>query len=478
MHRAAHLSPPRPRGDAKALRLLRWTLLSLVLVLTFEGLLRKLDIQGTSLPIFFLKDAIVLAMGAQILRLPRPPVIDFLWYAYLVEVVLFMPLVLTTASNDFILALFGTKQYLLYPLVGFSVYFAFEQASVEEVTRFFRWLALLVLPTSGIALLQLNLPTTNWLNLSVGGSSLEGFSAAGHLRVSSTFSFVAQYCSFLNTEVFIVFIALCSLGSVKQPWKVFYYAIVPLLIIGSYVTGSRGAVLVNGAIVVLGAMLSLLKLRGGAALRIFFVLGGILAALVVSKYLYPQAFAAYTDREQGQLIGVSSASQERIAGTLFNWTGDVFSTPFFGNGLGIMSNGSEQFSRFAAVSKSIYWTETDAATTLYEGGLYLVIIWYGFRLFVIYHVVSFFLKMRESEFGFPNAFCVASIIILGLTGTLGIQPPVAIWWWLSVGTALVLWKKSVQTTEDLPISTDIPSPSAEKKIRGQSAYAQRLHGRK
>ena len=44
--------------------------------------------------------------------------------------------------------------------------------------------------------------------MSVDGESLEDFSSAGHLRVSSTFSFVSQFCCFLNMQMFMVFFAL------------------------------------------------------------------------------------------------------------------------------------------------------------------------------------------------------------------------------------------------------------------------------
>jgi hypothetical protein len=352
---------------------------------------------------------------------------------------------------------------------------SFETATMAEIVRFFRWLALLVIPTALIALLQLRLPASHWLNESVDGNSLDGFSAGGYLRVSSTFSFVAQYCAFIDAEVFIAMIALNRLRDTNFVWKVVYLSIVPLLIISSYVTGSRGAVLICCLIIALAAGLALLKFQVRSAGRILVIIGGLLLTLVVARMVFPSAFAAYAEREQGQLIGASSEIQTRIYDSMFGWINGISSTPFFGYGLGIMSNGSEMLSAYAFQERAYSWTETDLATTLFEGGFYLVIIWYAFRAYVIFQVFRRYLSLKGEELSVPCAFCVAFVIIIGVSGTLAIQPPIAIWFWLSVGTALLIWWKIVETVPP-PTNPDDPAPPpAKKKFRGQSAYAERLH---
>lgn len=470
--------PAAQINSPAALRWVRWTLLLLVLDLTFEGMLRKLNIGGSNILIFVLKDVIIAALGLQVLRLKRPREIDFLWVAYLATLVAFLPCVLATAAHDPILAVFGAKEYLLYPIVGFGVFLGFEQQSVAEIVRFFRWLALLVIPTAVVALIQLRLPPDHWLNLSVEGGSLEGFAAAGHLRVSSTFSFVAQYCAFIDAEVFITMVALNTLKDVNWFMKLVYLSVVPLLVVSSYVTGSRGAVLVCCLIVGVAAALCLMKFQSGSTMRIVFIIGGLLVTLMVVKVVFPDAFAAYSEREQGQLIGASAEVKDRIYSSMFDWMNSIFTTPFLGYGLGIMSNGSQYLSSYAATTRAFSWTETDLATTLFEGGIYLVLVWYAFRYYVIYQVARRFLALRSEELSVPAAFCVAFVIITGVAGTLAIQPPIAIWWWLSVGIALILWWKSVEPkkAED---ETEAPKPSGpQKRVRGQSAYARQLHDQK
>jgi hypothetical protein len=128
--------------------------------------------------------------------------------------------------------------------------------------------------------------------------------------------------------------------------------------------------------------------------------------------------------------------EKRIQGGLLEWTDGTLEAPpsLFGYGLGVMSNGSDKLSAYAAQWRSSgFWTETDQATTFFEGGWYLVLVWYGFRFWVIGKCLVLVLKLRNLEFRLMACFAWGFILIIGVTGTLAIQPPMAIWWWLAVG---------------------------------------------
>jgi hypothetical protein len=462
-------------NSAVALRALRWTLLFLVLVLTFEGVARKLA-PGSSNLIFFLKDFIVLGLGVQVVRLRRSSAIQWMWTAYVVECVLFLPLILSTGWHDPVLAIFGTKEYLLYPMVGFATFMAFEHSTVAEIIHFFRWIALLVVPTTLISLYQLHLPADSWMNLSVAGESLEGFSANGVLRVSSTFSFVAQYCAFLNAQVFIMAIALSRLHDAGVLRRLGYLCLVPLLILGCYMTGSRGAVLANLVVISAACGLSLMKFQARSAIRFVVIIGFLVLTLAATQFAVPDAFQVYSTREDGQLVGASSEIRDRIYDAFFGWTSDVSKTPFLGYGLGIMSNGSESLSDYAAVIRGNEWTETDFASTLFEGGIYMVVIWYLFRYFVILQCIRRFLGAKSDDLSIPMSFAVGVVTVIGLVETLGIQPPIAIWWWFAVGSSLLLWWKIQESSSSEAGTTPMAGPPPVQKVRGQSSYAARLHG--
>jgi hypothetical protein len=446
-------------NDAAKVRGLKRTLLILVFTLTFEGIARKLNIAGTSVLIFFIKDFIVAWLGVQLLGMRRPKSIDFLWGAYVTVLILFLPLVLATAFHDPILAVFGAKQYLLYPIVALGVFSAFENSTIDEVVTFYRWVALLI--------------------LSVEGESVTGFMAGGQLRVSSSFSFVAQYCIFLNAEMFILMIALVHRKNLKPLWRWTYLALVPMYILSCYITGSRGAVVGAFTIAGIAVAISPLQFDSAGSLRLVGIIAGFLGTIAVVQYFFPNEFAAYSAREEGHLVGVSSEIQQRVYDAMFGWMDQVFSVPFLGSGLGIMSNGSDSLSRYAASFRDVEWTETDFASSLFEGGIYLILVWYGFRYYVIYQTTRRFLATPPSELSTSASFCQGFIIIIGLTATLGIQPPMAIWWWFAVGSMLIFWWKAVEPkTEAEKSGNTPPPPPTGKKVRGRSLYAERLHAGK
>jgi hypothetical protein len=99
-----------------------------------------------------------------------------------------------------------------------------------------------------------------------------------------------------------------------------------------------------------------------------------------------------------------------------------------------MSNGASQVSAYAAyIRTKVIWTEGDVPTTFWEGGLYLALIWYGFRLSLIILCYNMWRSLKHS--GLFTAACVpfAYVIIHGMIDQFGLQPPLSIWWWFAIG---------------------------------------------
>jgi hypothetical protein len=467
-------------NDPKAHRRLRHLLFALVMVLTFEGLLRKMAPPAAKLFLFILKDLVVIWIAFQVARMRVPIAIRFLLTAYTLLAVLMLPVILATAVKDPLLAIFGAKQYLLFPVVGLAVFLAFEHSASKEIFGHLRWIALLVIPTTLTAMLQSRLPNNHWLNLSVGGGSLEGFSAAGQLRVSSTFAFVAQFTMFLNAQIFIYGSVLSHLRIQNILWKIVILMLLPLLVLGSYITGSRGAVLGNVAVVMLACGLTAMKQEAKVALRLVMLLVGLYLAFLAGQYFNPDAFLAYSAREEGKLASLSADNQERISSALFGWATNPVAPPnLLGYGLGVMSNGSDILSRYAASWRATgAWTETDMASTLFEGGYYLVVVWYGFRGYIIYQLARRFFGGVAGAIAAPAGFCLSYVVVIGITGTLGMQPPMAIWWWFGVGLSLVLWWKCVEPAshETEPETYPPYATFSAGHVQGRSVFAEQLHG--
>ena len=413
-------------------------LCTLMVTVVFEGLARKIAPQSLGMAIFFLKDFLVLGLLIFCLRTPPTAATAQLLTGIRVLLFLLIPCVALTALHDPILAVFGLKQYALFATVAVAVCIAYVPDGGKRLFALLRLIAISVVVTTVIAMIQNKLPASSWLNLSVSGNDLSDFAAAGYLRVSSTFPFVGQYCFYLNALCFLL-PAYYFLNNhfTHRPATAQILVLVGLAIVGTYVTGSRSAVIGNAAILGAAALFCVLYTgsKAVARLAVFVILGFLLFSVLQS--LYPQFFAAYKSRTEGT-FGKSHTEEviERVEQTLFGWTDGSPQAPpnLFGYGLGVMSNGSSKFSNYATQWRSNgFWTESDQATTFFEGGWYLVLVWYGFRLWVIVYSFSRLRKIRHPGFRISACFALAYIVVEGVCGTIAIQPPLAIWWWFAVG---------------------------------------------
>lgn len=424
-------------------------LYALVITLVFEGILRKVLPSAFSIGLFFVKDLMCI-YGIQILLKKKLTGLEErISYMWRVLFGAFIPLILYTGFFDVKLSLFGPKQYLLFIITALLVPTAFPAYKVNEFKKFFAFLAFLLVPTTLVAIVQISLPSSHWLNQGVGGSNLQGFSAGGYLRVSSTFSFTGQFSWFLNSAC--VFFAIrfflpptYTNRNMRSIDKYMPYLLVLMLIIGAFITGGRSAVLGCGACMLLGVLLSGFKrpqwvFSKGILMGLFVAFG-----ITVISAVKPEFFAAYTARSQGtETTSHSEEIGERLLSEFVGWTSwfnkQELVSMLLGNGLGVMSNGSDQISSYSqGIRADGFWTETDMATTLWEGGLYLAFIWYGFRLSIIVFCLRIWRSLTNTSHILASSFLMSYIIIIGVNGTLGIQPPVAIWWFLCVGSMITI----------------------------------------
>ncbi|HAV12552.1 MAG TPA: hypothetical protein DCX06_03495 [Opitutae bacterium] len=425
----------------KNVLLWRRLLYLLVLTLIFEGLLRKLLPSLVSQAVFFLKDGICLLMLILLLNEGIKKSVNVITGPWVLFLILLFPVILNTLSIDPLLVLFGGKQYLLFPIVAVAAIRAFPPDDRESLRKFGYCLALLVLPTTAVALLQLSLPSSHWLNQGIGGTDLSGFSSGGILRVSSTFPFVAQFAMYLNAMVFGLGLryVLGTPKKVPQLLKSIPFAVILVAyIISVFATGSRTSVL--GAMTMF-AIATSLALMGNQARTAKKVLGlgiFVIASYFVGKWIIPDAFVVYERRSSNDLSG---EVEGRFEHAFINWRYGLRDAPpnLLGYGLGVMSNGSEKLSPYAnSWRERRIWGEADLPNTLFEGGWWLVITWMGLRFYIIVLCVSICQRLKASKYHL--AVCAASgyIVVTGITGSLGIQPPQSIWFWLAVGLVFTL----------------------------------------
>jgi len=418
--------------EAKARKLIY----ALLVVLVFEGVLRK-ALPALGVGIFFLKDLLCMVGLYFFVQTKLSETSKKTAQLFKAVIILIYPLLLYNLFIDPILFVWGGKLYLLYFVVALLMTIGFPPDLKNRFVFFSNLFAILIVTTVLTGILQLNLPSTHWLNRSVGGGSLENFSAAGQLRISSTFSFTAQYSFFLVFAA-AVFLAFFFINIKNKKSTLFFFLIQAasflMLMVGGFSTGGRSAVL--GIVTILAIGFVCIGLNNP-----FFALKKLIIPLLLFLFVFPlikiwkpEYFAAYAERSSGD-------NNDAILDRIIEPFVQLSSSSFLGHGMGVMTNGSDKISSYAAsIRDSGFWTETDFSTIVWEGGLYLTVVWYGFRLFVIFSAFRILLSIKNKDFYSAGAFLFAYILVQGLIGTLTIQPPIAIYFWFCFGALICIQK--------------------------------------
>lgn len=427
-------------------------LYAIVFFLVFEGVVRKLLPSAVGIVIFFAKDllclyGLVLVSGSFLSKIIEKLPLSKL---RLIFFALFIPCLIVTNFYDPFIMIFGLKQYMLFMIVGILVPFAYPPERIEEFKKFLFYISAMIIPTTLVAILQNGLPATHWLNKSVDGDSLEAFSAGGLLRVSSTFPFTGQYCMFLNFVAGIAIAYICLLSdmnkfTIKQ--KIFSISLIIGFIIGAFITGGRSAVLGTAASLAIGMVVAAIKSPGKVLTRaVSMILLGV-AMISVLKMVKPEYFLVYELRSEGEekyaeSNGGESDFQRRVTSGLFKWV-DWFDEQeavqmLFGNGIGVTSNGSEKISKYAAVARKTASVEGEMESVVWEGGIYLFLIWTGMKIYVNIACFKVFNSMKSGILSIGVAFLLGYIAVTGVFGYLSKQPPISIYFWLSVGCVMTM----------------------------------------
>lgn len=421
---------------------IRKLLYVIIFILVFEGMARKILPDFLSIILFFVKDLLCLIGLYFIYNSSLSNVSKRIVKFFMILVHFIFPLLVYNVLLDPILLIWGAKTYLLYVVVAILMTMAFPHDAKKDFKKFMIFIVLMLVPTILTAMLQINLGSTHWLNRAVGGESLEGFSAAGKLRVSSTFSFTGQF------SFFLLFVASFYFANFffenKKSYSFFDNKLLQIclgfmLIIGVFLTGGRTAVLGLMSITLIGASLILLKNPSFSLKKIMISIILVIFLFPVIKTWKPEYFAAYEERSSGNKNDdIIDRTLDPFTDAIENLSEKSVSEMILGKGLGVMTNGVQNVSSYASLIRSKIWTETDFATIVWEGGVYLIFVWYGFRLFIVFYSFRLWYSIRNNNYSNSAAFLIAYIIIIGLMGTISLQPPLAIYFWISFGAVISL----------------------------------------
>lgn len=310
---AAGSAPSHPQRDELS-RISARVLFAFLLLLVYDGALRKWILPGAQSVIFILKDAILLggllltlAMGGSSRSRSVPLYVGVLLAAY-------AGWVLIGVANPHVpnlaVGLWGLKTHLLYVSLVVLLPLAMGSTSrtVEVVARAYPWI---VIPVCLLAVLQVNSPIDSVINKQID-DSLEAISYFGEkslIRVSGPFSYISGMGAFLQV-MGALGIGLLVLGN-RSPA---FLAAVVILAFAVPTTGSR-------SVVVFLAAAALLQLVAAAAAGLatlrstLYILAAATVAGVLSQFVVGDAWEALHQRYienveegQGRVVGAFASA--------------------------------------------------------------------------------------------------------------------------------------------------------------------------
>lgn len=374
-----------------------------LLLLIYDGALRKWVLPGAEQLLFIAKDALLLGMlGYALLNRPRQ-INASIQPAARALFLLYAAWVLLEAGNlnlpSVLVGIWGLKAHLLYASLILILPLAFS-----NLDDLFRWLVKIypwvVVPVCALAFVQLASPADSFINQSLKGGT-EGtayFGEEGLVRVTGTFSYISGMSSFVQATT-LLGMGLFLAGVRSRPFLIglgFALAALPA-------TGSRGVIVVAAAsaVIMLFAALASRLIGTRMAIRIVLVIA-ILGA--VSLQTQDAAWVALQQRAEG-----SQSDEGRFFTTFTNAFRYFDVAGYFGFGTGSANLGSPALVKDVS---PFSWLPVGNRFEEESGRIVLELGMFGWLFSLALRVALLFWSMKLAVAGCTRAVRVAAVLAL------------------------------------------------------------------
>lgn len=391
---------------------------SVMLIVIYEGAIRKWVSDSSTLPLILLRDllatyTIVRALTRGHFR--RQPQLAALMLAWSCCVLGWGLLQLTLGESSFTMLLIGLRFWLLYFWFGLAAAVGMNERDYIAALR--ALLASLVL-MAPLAVLQHYSPPGSFINKSLDADVESIFVViTGVVRTTGTFSF---------TSGFTIFVSACApfaLGAFEARKRRPVHRILALTAFGgliacALVSGARASIIYTGGMLMIflfGNLLFAPMRRKGFAL-----LAALFAVFTVGAMAYIFQDAVEATRQRFDIAAQSEDLLTRVVSIFFGERDVLDRATWLGAGIGIGSN-LAQYVQFSGRTVFLY-AESEAGRTLIEGGL----VGGLFVLLKIALIIGGFLK--------------------GLQRSMQVRAVFPILVWVAISLALVTWPVIGQLT--------------------------------
>ena len=382
---------------------IRWGLGLFLLLLIYDGALRKWVLPDAEQILFILKDALLFGLLAYALFNRSGSTTSTIQPNARVLFLLYAAWVLLESGNlnlpSVLVGIWGLKAHLLYASLILLLPLAFNNLDdlLRWLVKIYPWV---VVPVCALAFVQVASPADSFINESLKGGT-EGaayFGEAGLVRVTSTFSYISGMGSFVQAAT-LLGMGLFLAGTRSRLFLIglgFALAVLPA-------TGSRGVIVVAAAsaVIMLLAALASRLIGKRMAVRVVLVIA-ILGA--VSLQTQDAAWVALQQRAE------SSKSDEGRFLTAFTNAFAYFDVAgFFGFGAGSANLGSPALVKDLA---PFSWFPAGTRFEEESGRLVLELGMFGWLISLAMRVALFLWSARLAMSGRTRTVRVAAVLAL------------------------------------------------------------------
>jgi len=441
----------------------RWqlTLYLVMLLMVFEGALRKWFFPGYQAQIYFLKDVLLLAaLAGYIIARPPPgshePLVRHLKALLFISCCFFLLQIGNPNSPSTLVGLTGFKNYMLYAVLLFIVPYAFD--STTDLIEKLKFYMLCMIPVGLLALVQFSLPVDHFLNTYVRhdeGAQLSiaavtGFGDTNYARTTGTFSYIGGFGTFL---VAMFNLGLAFVIGSHQDFRrnIIPYALLGATTIAAFTTGSRGTVI--GTLGTLPITLLIAMWAGLIRSQLMIRLAAVGGAIAIGIFYFAlDAVEVFSHR--------TTEGDEAIARILSPFTQlleAAQSTPIFGLGIGVNSNSTNSIMGVKDASE-MWWLdgkifEDETARVMQDVGLLGFALVYTVRLALIIWALRMALTLRTPILK-ALSVSIATFYIFHLPSQVIFNPTAHLYVWFAAGLLFAMHRfdapRSVSTSQPYP----------------------------
>jgi hypothetical protein len=377
-----------------------------LIVALFEGAIRKWLVPQASELVYFFKDIILLGAYLKFFMFPDPDIRAWkvrvpgtLLASVCIGLTIFG--VLNPNVGSIVLAIYGLKIYLWY--VPLCVMMPLLFRNEQEMTRLLFRYSIISIPICLLGAAQFVAGPGSPLNVYAPSafanmeqiSTFGAGAGAGIVRITGTFSYITGHAVFVQF-FFILSLALLTGIADKRRW-VLLLGNLPLLMANGMMAGSRGSVfsmLIAGAVV--GAVSTMTKSVKGRSATPYLILGAALMVFGMNVF-FQKAYQAFETRRK-------TAEDSTIGRMMHPVTAVVEAAKevdIIGYGIGLSHPASAAMRaalKIPAPKRRCPVYDAETGQVLAELGWLGFLLWYSFRIMIVYHCWEAFRRAPPSLF--------------------------------------------------------------------------------